>query len=104
MLMLVGASRLRRIHLFTIQGRTAEQEYAQALLESKHLVRQRKAMCASKDMMILYLLFATNGSKHIPLFLKRDGGSGEGKNFFSREKKFFPSPGHLPYREFRVPE
>jgi len=43
-------------------------------------------------MMILYLLFATNGSKHIPLFLKRDGGAGEGKNFFSREKKFFPSP------------
>ena len=27
-----------------------------------------------------------------PLFLKKDGGSGEGKNFFSREKKFFPSP------------
>jgi hypothetical protein len=25
--------------------------------------------------------------------LKRGGGPGEGKNFFSREKKFFPSPG-----------
>ena len=24
--------------------------------------------------------------------MKKDGGSGEGKNFFSREKKFFPSP------------
>ena len=32
------------------------------------------------------------GSKHIPLFLKRDEGLGEGKNLFSREKKFFPSP------------
>jgi len=28
-----------------------------------------------------------------PLFLKRDGGPGEGENFFSREKKFSPSPG-----------
>jgi len=25
--------------------------------------------------------------------LKKDRGPGEGKNFFSREKKFFPSPG-----------
>ena len=32
------------------------------------------------------------GAKHTPLFLKKDRGSGEGKNFFSREKKFFPSP------------
>ena len=31
-------------------------------------------------------------STSTPLFLKRGGGSGEGKNFFSREKKFFPSP------------
>ena len=31
-----------------------------------------------------------------PLFLKRDEGSGEGKDFFSREKKFFPSPEQSP--------
>jgi hypothetical protein len=28
--------------------------------------------------------------------LKRDEGSGEGKNLFSREKKFFPSPEQSP--------
>jgi len=33
--------------------------------------------------------------QNIPLFLKKDRGPGEGKNFFSREKKFFPSPGPL---------
>ena len=32
-----------------------------------------------------------------PLFLKRDGGLEEGKNFFSREKKFFLSPGISPF-------
>jgi hypothetical protein len=31
-------------------------------------------------------------STNTPLFLKRDGGLGEEKNFFSREKKFFSSP------------
>ena len=31
-------------------------------------------------------------SKSISLFLKRGEGLGEGKNLFSREKKFFPSP------------
>lgn len=36
--------------------------------------------------------FATIGSKNISLFLKKERGSGEGKNFFSRKKKFFPSP------------
>ncbi len=36
--------------------------------------------------------FATNWSKNIPLFLKKGEGLGEGKNLFSREKKFFPSP------------
>ena len=30
--------------------------------------------------------------KNTPLFLKRGEGLGEGKNLFSREKKFFPSP------------
>ena len=30
--------------------------------------------------------------KSTPLFLKWVGGSGEGRNFFSREKKFRPSP------------
>ena len=30
--------------------------------------------------------------QNTPLFLKRDGGPGEGKNFFSREKKFSLSP------------
>lgn len=30
--------------------------------------------------------------KKTSLFLKREGGAGEGKNFFSREKKFFLSP------------
>ncbi len=29
--------------------------------------------------------------KNTPLFLKRGEGLGEGKNLFSREKKFFPS-------------
>ena len=36
--------------------------------------------------------FATIQSKNIPLFLKKGEGMGEGKNLFSREKKFFPSP------------
>ena len=36
--------------------------------------------------------FATNWSKITPLFLKKGEGLGEGKNLFSREKKFFPSP------------
>ena len=36
--------------------------------------------------------FATNWSKNTPLFLKKGEGLGEGKNLFSREKKFFPSP------------
>ena len=31
--------------------------------------------------------------QNTPLFLKRDGGRGKGKTFFSREKKFSPSPG-----------
>ena len=35
--------------------------------------------------------------QNTPLFLKRDGGLGEGKNFFSREKKFFLSPGFSPF-------
>ena len=35
---------------------------------------------------------ATNWSSHTSLFLKKDGGAGEGKNFSSREKKFFLSP------------
>ena len=30
--------------------------------------------------------------QNTPLFLKKGEGSGEGKNLFSREKKFFPSP------------
>ena len=30
--------------------------------------------------------------KNTPLFLKKGEGLGEGKNLFSREKKFFPSP------------
>ena len=30
------------------------------------------------------------------LFLKRDEGSGEGKNLFFREKKFFPSSEQSP--------
>ena len=37
-------------------------------------------------------IFATNWSKSTSLFLKRREGLGEGKNLFSREKKFFPSP------------
>ena len=37
-------------------------------------------------------IFATNWSKSTSLFLKRKEGLGEGKNLFSREKKFFPSP------------
>ena len=42
----------------------------------------------------LYTLsnFATNWSETTPLFLKKGEGMGEGKNLFSREKKFFPSP------------
>jgi hypothetical protein len=35
-------------------------------------------------------------SPSIPLFLKWDGGVGEGRNFFSREKKFRPSPASTP--------
>ena len=35
------------------------------------------------------------GAAKSPLFLKKDRGLGEGKNFFSREKKFFPSPKFL---------
>ena len=31
-------------------------------------------------------------SQNLPLFLKRDGGLGEEKKLFSREKKFFASP------------
>ena len=38
---------------------------------------------------------ATTERQNSSLFLKRDEGSGEGKNFFSREKKFFPSPEYL---------
>ena len=44
-------------------------------------------------------LAATNGSRHTPLFLKSGGGAGEAIyrsrrfGFFSREKKFFASPG-----------
>ncbi|MBE6363143.1 MAG: hypothetical protein E7054_05760 [Lentisphaerae bacterium] len=34
----------------------------------------------------------TGRAANTSLFLKKDGGLGEGKNFFSREKKFFPSP------------
>jgi hypothetical protein len=30
--------------------------------------------------------------QRISLFLKKERGSGKGKNFFSREKKFFPFP------------
>jgi hypothetical protein len=37
-----------------------------------------------------------------PLFFKRDGGVGEGKKLFSREKKFFPSPEYHPYQKERV--
>ena len=50
-----------------------------------------------------FLIFATtllrpagyggqDWSKTTPLFLKKGEGLGEGKNLFSREKKFFPSP------------
>ena len=71
---------------------------------------KREALaCASMDV-INYFLFCDHppslrelwrdksGAKHTSLFLKKDGGLGEGKNFFSREKKFFPSPesDHFP--------
>jgi hypothetical protein len=39
---------------------------------------------------------ATSERQNTSLFLKRDEGSGEGKNLFSREKKFFPSPEQSP--------
>ena len=45
---------------------------------------------------IVSVVLRLTGAKHTPLFLKKDGGLGEGKNFFSREKKFFPSPKNLP--------
>ena len=46
---------------------------------------------------------ATNWSSHTSLFLKKDGGAGEGKNFSSREKKVFPFPRITDlYREQRV--
>ena len=40
--------------------------------------------------------------KNTPLFLKRGEGLGEGKNLFSREKKFFPSPKRIPLPETAV--
>ena len=36
-------------------------------------------------------------SQTTPFFLKRDGGLGEGKNLFSRKKKFFPSTRFSPF-------
>jgi len=46
---------------------------------------------------IVSVVLRPMGAKHTPLFLKKDGGLGEGKNFFSREKKFFPSPKNSHY-------
>ena len=34
---------------------------------------------------------AVDAEQKLPLFLKEKGGAGERENFFSREKKFFPS-------------
>ena len=52
----------------------------------------KQQICTSRQ----FCPFATNGSKRISLFLKEDGGLGEGENFFSREKKFSPSPNSTP--------
>ena len=49
---------------------------------------------------IVSVVLRPTGAKHTPLFLKKDGGLGEGKNFFSREKKFFPSPKKSPLLAF----
>ena len=56
------------------------------------LVSKTCQICVSLLFLQKYLSnFATNWSKIIPLFLKEKGGAGERENFFSREKKFFPS-------------
>ena len=47
-----------------------------------------------------HCLFATNGSKNIPLFLKKEGGfGGEGKTFFP-VKKSFSLPLKYPHNLF----
>ena len=49
----------------------------------------RRFFCLADD--VAEVLRPT-GAKYTPLFLKEVGGLGEGENFFSREKKFSPSP------------
>ena len=75
----------------------------------KHIVQMRDDSCCTKAAVsgagftLIELLVLTAQyyrqlktvfapAKTLPLFLKRDGGLGEEKKLFSREKKFFASP------------